>query len=273
MIAVLALIGAGPLGAQQKKRPKDFTNGFGMKFVWIEPGSFLMGSPGDEPERNNLEIQHRVKLTRGFYMGAHPVTQQQWGRVFLGFVAPAEGFNLATPSRFLGGDLPVETVSWNDCQEFFRKMQKKDKLPYRLPTEAEWEYACRAGTTTPFHFGATISVTQANYCGETAYRGGAKGIDRKRTTPVGSFPPNAWGLYDMHGNVAQWCQDQFDNYPQKSVIDPQGPSNRGSRVLRGGSWEEPPGRCRSAARAWDSPNNRGEGGYGFRACFFPPESE
>ena len=172
-----------------------------------------MGSPKEEKERKDDEIQHKVTLTKGFYMGVYTVTQEQWQEVM--------GNN---PSHFKGEkNLPVEHVSWDDCQEFIKKLREKDKKPYRLPTEAEWEYACRAGTTTPFHFGETISTDQANYNGNFTYGNGKKGVYREKTTPVGSFPANAWGLHDMHGNVWQWCQDWYGDYPQKDVVDPQGP--------------------------------------------------
>jgi sulfatase modifying factor 1 len=260
-----------PIQAQPKVPPKYLTNSIGMKFVWIPPGSFLMGSPKGEKNRNDLEVQHSVKLTKGFYMGVCAVTQEEWRDVILStnYQKPAEGFDLINPSRFVEEKkMPLDTVSWNDCQIFLKKLGEKDKKPYRLPTEAEWEYACRAGTTTPFHLGDTIATTQANYNGGV-YGAGRKGANRQSTTPVGSFPPNAWGLYDMHGNVAQWCQDRFAKYPQQAVVDPQGPDKGGSRVLRGGSWEDAPALCRSACRAWDSPDNRGLGTFGFRVCFFP----
>jgi sulfatase modifying factor 1 len=258
-----------PSQAQSKDPPGYFTNSIGVKFVWIRPGTFVMGSPREEKGRNEAEVQHTVELTKGFYMGVYPVTQGQWhAGLMRDYVAPWEGFDLANPSRFQGSkDLPVETVCWNDCQLFIKKLREKDRKRYRLPTEAEWEYACRAGTTTPFHFGETISTDQANYAGGAVYGDGKKGVDRKKTTPVGSFRPNAWGLHDMHGNVAQWCQDRFANFTRQSVVDPQGPAKGGSRVLRGGSWEYGPARCRSACRAWESPDNRGTGNYGFRLCF------
>src|ERR1019366_4663490 len=149
--------------AQQKgDPPKNVTNGIGMKFVWIPPGNFLMGSPKEEKQRNGDETQHKVTLTKGFYMGVSTVTQEQWQEVM--------GNN---PSKFKGEkNLPVETVSWNDCQEFIKKLREKDTQPYRLPTEAEWEYARRAGTTTPFSFGETISTDQAYYNGKFAYGNG-----------------------------------------------------------------------------------------------------
>jgi len=255
---VVALASDFPVNAQKKDPPKNFTNSIGMKFVWIPPGSFMMGSPKEEKERQANEAQHKVTLTKGFYIGTHLVTQEQWQAVM--------GNNL---SKFKGEkNLPVEMVSWNDCQEFIKKLRIKDKKPYRLPTEAEWEYACRAGTTTPFFFGETISTDQANYNGNIPYgRNGKKGVYREKTTPVGSFPANAWGLHDMHGNVLQWCQDWFGDYPQKDVVDPQGPDAGKGRVLRGGSWGDAPQTCRSAYRSRDVPGYRFSS-HGFRLCYF-----
>lgn len=202
--AAIVLISAAP----RAETPREFTNRLGMKFVWIPPGSFLMGSPKDEEARESNEIQHKVTLTRGFYLGVYAVTQEEW-RAVMG----------ANPSRFRGvPKLPVEQVSWEDCHDFLDKLGAKDGRAYRLPTEAEWEYACRAGTTSPFHFGATISTEQANFNGTTGK--GAEGIYRLRTTPVGSFSPNGWGLYDMHGNVWQWCADGYGEYARGAVIDP-----------------------------------------------------
>ena len=254
---VVALAGFVPIEAQEKKDPpKDFTNSIGMKFAWIPPGNFMMGSPKEEKEREDNETQHKVTLTKGFYMGVYPVTQEQWQEIM--------GKN---PSIFRGEkNLPVETVSWEDCQEFVKKLREKDKKPYRLPTESEWEYACRAGTKTPFHFGETISTDQANYNGNFTYGNGKKGMYRKKTTPVGSFPANAFGLHDMHGNVWQWCQDWYGDYTQKDVVDPQGPEKGEYRVLRGGSWVSTPRSCRSALRPWPVPGSRSSR-IGFRLCF------
>ena len=266
---IVALASYVPIQAQDKKAPpKNFTNAIGMKFVWIAPGSFVMGSPKEEKLRLDRETQHKVTLTKGFYMSVYTVTQEQWQAVM--------GNN---PSRFKGEkNLPVEQVSWEDCQEFVKKLRDKDKKAYRLPSEAEWEYACRAGTKTPFHFGATISTDQVNYYGEAVYGDGKKGVDRKKTTPVGSFPANAWGLHDMHGNVWQWCQDWYGDYPQKDVVDPQGAEKRGKndkddkdkddnfRVLRGGSWDNDPRHCRSASRSWNVPGFRNDD-FGCRVCF------
>jgi sulfatase modifying factor 1 len=236
--------------------PKKFASSIGMRFVWIPPGTFMMGSPKEENGRGGDETQHKVTLTKGFYMGVYTVTQEQWKKVM--------GTN---PSYFEDEkNLPVENVSWRDCQDF-KKLREKDKKSYRLPTEAEWEYACRAGTTTPFHFGQDISTDQANYNGNHTYASGKKGVYRKKTTPVGSFPANSWGLHDMHGNVWQWCQDWYGDYPKKDVIDPQGAEKGENRVLRGGSWGDIPVTTRSAFRNRDGPACFGSV-IGFRLCFY-----
>jgi formylglycine-generating enzyme required for sulfatase activity len=236
-----------------------FVNSLGMKFVWIPPGSFTMGSPKEESRGQSAgfdETQHKVTLTKGFYMGVYTVTQEEWKAVM--------GNN---PSTFKGQkNLPVEGVSWEDCQEYTKKLRGKDKKLYRLPTEAEWEFCCRAGTTTPFHFGETISTDQANYIGNFVYGDGKKGVNREKTTPVGSFPANAWGLHDMHGNVWQWCQDRYGDYPQNDVVDPTGPEKSQFHVLRGGSFTDVPGWCRSAVRVRNEPGIR-SGNIGLRACF------
>jgi formylglycine-generating enzyme len=228
-----------------------------MKFVWIPPGNFMMGSPKEEKERKPDETQHKVTLTKGFYMGVYTVTQEQWKEVM--------GNN---PSRNKGEkNLPVDFVSWDDCQEFIKKLRAKDKKHYRLPSEAEWEYSCRAGTTTPFHFGETISSDQANYGADYVYGNGKEGKYRGKSTPVGTFPANAWGLHDMHGNVFQWCQDWYGDYPQKDVTDPQGPdAAKSRRVMRGGAYSEIPDYCRSAERY---PYHPGVvcPVFGFRVCF------
>ncbi|MGB2614610.1 MAG: SUMF1/EgtB/PvdO family nonheme iron enzyme [Phycisphaerae bacterium] len=214
----------------------------GIELVFIPVGEFLMGSPASEAQRNDDETQHRVIISRPFYLGKYEVTQGEWQRVM--------GSN---PSNFKGSDrLPVEQVSWDDCQAFLRKAGGG----LRLPTEAEWEYACRAGTTTPFHTGATISPSEANYNGNYIYGGVAKGAFRQKTTEVGSFRPNAWGLFDMHGNVWEWCADWYGDYLGGAVTDPMGPASGTGRVLRGGSWFGRPRGCRSARRFRFSPGYR-----------------
>jgi formylglycine-generating enzyme required for sulfatase activity len=225
--------------------PKEVLNSLGMKFAWIPPGTFLMGSPKSEVGRGFDETQHGMTLTQGFYLGVHQVTQAQWQAVM--------GSN---PSKFTGDNLPVETVSWDDCHEFCKKLTDRENKLYRLPTEAEWEYACRAGTATAFSFGETISTDQANYNGKRYLRG-EEGVYRGMTTSVGSFPPNAWGLYDMHGNVREWCEDWYGNYSKGDFIDYECYDNGNARILRGGCWNSDPVRCRAAARAMSAPSCRG----------------
>jgi len=233
-----------------------------MTFAWIPPGTFLMGSPPGEEDRGDDETQHRVTLTRGFYLGIHPVTQAQWRAVMR-----------KNPSSFKGEDSrPVEQVSWHDCQEFCGKLSTKIARRCRLPTEAEWEYACRAGTTTPFFFGATLSTDQANYDGNATYGNGKEGVFRQQTTPAGSFPANAWGLSDLHGNVWEWCADwyQADYYQHSPAQDPLGPEPgpRASPVRRGGSWANYPTWCRSAGRVTCDAGHRHDN-VGCRVCLCP----
>ena len=206
-----------------------------------------MGSPKSELERNDDEFQHEVELTKGFYMGVHEVTQEEYQEVM--------GEN---PSRFKGAKLPVENVSWDDAQEFCKKLSMKEGKKYRLPTEAEWEYACRAGTTTPFHFGETISPNQVNYDGNYPYGNGEMGVYRAKTTPVGSFAPNAFGLHDMHGNVLEWCEDWYDGkyYENSPRENPVNNAIATYRVLRGGSWVDVAKNARSASRNNVMPGHR-----------------
>ena len=232
----------------------DVTNSLRMDFVRIEPGTFTMGSPESEKERGNGETQHRVKLTHPFMMATTPVTQAQWRAVMQ-----------TDPSHFKGDTLPVEEVSWNDAVAFCKKLSETEGRHYRLPTEAEWEYACRAGTTTPFNTGETINTGQANYDGTSVYGDGVKGEYRQTTTSVGTFKANAWGLYDMHGNVCQWCSDGYAEYPTQETANPLGLDGASSRVLRGGSWGGTPLYCRSADRDGVAPGTRSVV-VGFRVC-------
>ena len=239
------------------------TNSISMKLAYIPPGVFQMGSPLSEQAQFNKdnvddwaaqEIQHQVSITNGFYMGAYAVTQEEYETV-MGknpsfFSAAGNG-----KDKVAGLDtrrFPVEWVSWDDATEFCKKLSQKEGKSYRLPTEAEWEYACRAGTKTAFYFGDTISTDQANYDGRFVFGNGKKGVNRERPTPTGSFPPNAFGLYDVHGSVWQWCQDWYgEDYYQKSPKNDPVNENAGqqkSRVLRGGSWHNGPTGARSAAR-------------------------
>ncbi len=221
----------------------------GMEFVYIAPGTFMMGSPWNESNwvRHNDETQHWVTLTRGFYMQTTEVTQGQWKAVM--------GRN---PSHFksCGDDCPVEQVSWNDAQKFIRKLnQREGGNKYRLPTEAEWEYAARAGSTARFYFG-----DDERRLGEYAWYN----ENSEKTHPVGQKKPNDWGLYDMYGNVWEWCQDWHGTYPSGSVTDPTGPSNGSYRVYRGGCYVSfLPWGVRSADRYANSRRHRAPG-VGFR---------
>ena len=231
-------------------------NTINMKLVYIPAGEFMMGSPPGEAERVSCEDpQHRVRIGNPFWMGATEVTQAQWQAVM--------GNN---PSYFKGEKLPVENVSWDDATAFCKKLSEKEKKHYRLPTEAQWEYACRAGTATPFNTGETISTDQANYDGHNIYGSGRIGIARQKTTEVGSFPANGFGLHDMHGNVWEWCSDWYDDkyYSKSPDADPENMVSGEYRVLRGGSWDVEPGRCRSAHRHGFTPDYRFFNCFGFR---------
>jgi formylglycine-generating enzyme required for sulfatase activity len=249
-----------PARAPVPREPQGtFTNNLGMKFVYIKSGSFMMGSGlspsgvasrygGKEKYYKDEHPQHRVTLTKGFYLQTTEVTQGQWERVM--------GSN---PSGFegCGPDCPVEQVSWEDCRKFIRKLNQMEGTgKYRLPTEAEWEYAARAGTKMPFYTGNCLSTGQANYDGNYPGNGCSKGTFRKKTTRVGTFPSNLWGLYDMHGNVWEWCQDWYGDYQSGSVTDPEGPSSGTFRVNRGGSWINGAGFCRSATHDRNDPGYR-----------------
>jgi RNA polymerase sigma factor (sigma-70 family) len=254
---------------------KDLTNSIGMKLVRIPAGKFKMGCPRDDEDRRGGDDQHEVEITRAFFLGAYTVTQAQYQKVM--------GKN---PSDFSPGgwrspavrgidtrDFPVECVSWDDALAFCKRLsalpaEKAALRIYRLPTEAEWEYACRAGTTTPFHFGKSLSSTQANFDGTDPSGGAAKGPFLGRTCKVGSYKPNAWGLYDMHGNVWQICADWFgkDYYRTSPRKDPVGPRTGSGRVVRGGAWGSPARQCRSAMRAF-APRGHRTALIGFRiAC-------
>jgi formylglycine-generating enzyme required for sulfatase activity len=257
---LLALFGCIlPLGHASAQGPaQSAVNSVGMKLILLPAGSFTMGSSGSEKGSGDDEITHKVTFSRPLFIGVHVVTQEQW-QVVMG----------ENPSHFKSAkDLPVESVSWHDCQAFCKKLSEKEKKPYRLPTEAEWEYACRAGTTTPYHFGATLAVEQANYNGNFVYGPGKTGSFREKTMPVGSFPANAFGLHDMHGNVWQWCQDWHGGYARGDAADPQGPKTGTTRIQRGGSWSSHPIFCRSANRNFADPASRTEYA-GLRVCFTP----
>ncbi|WP_414576300.1 SUMF1/EgtB/PvdO family nonheme iron enzyme [Anabaena sp. CCY 9402-a] len=232
---------------------EDLGNGVILEMVSIPGGSFMMGSPPREGY-DFEKPQHEVKVL-DFLMGKYPITQAQWQAII--------GTN---PSNFKGKKLPVENVSWNDAVEFCKKLSQKTGRRYRLPSEAEWEYSCRAKTTTPFHFGKTITTDLVNYNGNYTYASAPKGKYHKETTPVGSFSPNAFGLYDMHGNVWEWCQDyghsNYNEAPTDGSAWLAGGDNT-LRLMRGGSWLSNPTNCRSTNRLRSAANLRGDY-FGFR---------
>jgi formylglycine-generating enzyme required for sulfatase activity len=239
---------------------EDLGGGVGLEMVWIGPGSFMLGSPEGEADRSTDEgPHHRVELD-GFWLAKQEVTQEQWLRIM--------GSN---PSYFRGDKrLPVEGVQWEEAMEFCRKASLLTGKRYTLPTEAQWEYACRAGTTSPFNTGLTISTTEANYNGNRDYANGRMGENREKTVPVRSFAPNAWGLFDMHGNVMEWCLDWYGEnaYATSSTNNPTGPATGQVHVLRGGSWIVQPRQLRSAARNRIEPAYR-SGNFGFRPACIP----
>ncbi len=278
--------GEDPFGLWQGLTYKGVRQGF----RWIPPTPipFLMGSPSTEHGRYDEETQHEVLLTRGFWLAETTCSQGLWAAVM--------GEN---PSQLKGERRPVETVSWDDAQRFIERLnteiQTAERVParfaaaigagppgrhstsqseqtpplrLRLPTEAEWEYACRAGTTGPFSFGDDIDPGQANFDGNYPYRGDRKGLYREETVDVGPLPPNAWGLYEMHGNVWEWCRDGYGDYPSEPISDPTGPESGERRVLRGGSWINVTRSLRSAYRFRSDPGFRNRV-TGFRLALGP----
>ena len=217
----------------------DLGKELNLEMVLIPAGKFMMGSPASEKDRRDDEKQHEVTLTKPFYIGKYEVTQKQW--------EIAMGNN---PSDTKGVKLPVTDVSWNDCQEFIKKLNAKTKGGYRLPTEAEWEYACRAGTTTAYAFGESLTRSDANILDLDDLR------EPPEIKPVGSYKPNSFGLYDMHGNVWEWCEDNGADYIEGSVTDPKGPATGERRVLRGGAFCNPEAFARSSVRSFDTPPSR-----------------
>jgi len=249
--------------------------------VFILPGTFTMGSPASEALRGSDEVQHVVTITKGFYMGKYLVTQTNYVSVM--------GSN---PSHFNTNSLtcPVEGVSWLDASNYCAVRTAQERaaglIPtnwvYRLPTESEWEYACRAGTATALFLGSTLHSQQANFAGTTEYDSTAgsisnpSGVYLQTTVPVGNYAPNGWGLYDMAGNVFEWCQDWYGAYPTGSVTnDPQGPVTGSNRVYRGGGWPSSGYLCRSAQRNSVSPSNKttsfGFYAIGFRVVLAPAQ--
>jgi formylglycine-generating enzyme required for sulfatase activity len=272
-----------------------------LTMLWIPPGRFWMGSPPTEPDHQDNEgPQHLVQL-QGFFMGQIPITQAQWRKVAAWIEQPGEQWGCelkSNPAWFDGEKVkirkssgsasdesvvldgsantdrhPVEQVSWHDAMEFCHRLSQRTGRHYTLPSEAQWEYACRAGSTTPFAFGATLTSELANYDATTTYADGPKGEYRQQATPVGMFPANAWGLHDMHGNVWEWCLDHWHNSYEGAPSDGSAwltpsASEGGRRLLRGGSWSDYPGICRSACHFHFQPGDASSL-VGFRVVCLP----
>lgn len=238
-------------------------NSIGMRLVRIPAGEFVMGAVKDDEAQWEAEAgQHRVRITRPFYMGMFEVMQREYETVM--------GKN---PSACRGPGNPVEQVSWIDADDFCHRLSDRDGHAYRLPTEAQWEYACRAGATTPYAFGSVLTGQFANCNGNYPCGTKEKGPYLARTQKVGSYPANAFGLYDMHGNVSEWCEDWFsvDYYANGPTDDPAGPMTGRSRIIRGGSWMHAARTCRSASRIVGTPDSR-NATLGFRVVLVATDS-
>ncbi len=229
----------------------------GMAFVLVPAGAFTMGTPESEPGHQADEVLHRVRISRAFYLGRYEVTQGEWQRVTGG-----------NPSHFLecGPRCPVERVSWYEVQGFLARLGRLSGERFRLPTEAEWEYACRAGTSTPFSTGSELGAERANYDARYPLAGHSKGAYRERPTPVGTFAPNPWGLFDLHGNVWEWTADEHCPYEVApgsggdsggEVVDPVGRCGAELKVIRGGSWTFDEDSARCGLRYTHNPRDRG----------------
>jgi formylglycine-generating enzyme required for sulfatase activity len=262
---------------KEQKQARYFTEqlgeDIGLDMILIPGATFLMGSPEDEPERSKAEgPQHQVNVPT-FFMGRYPVTQVQW-RVVAGLPQISREL-YPDPSESKGDRRPVEQVSWDDAIEFCDRLAKQTGRSYRLPSEAEWEYACRARTRTPFYFGKTLTTDVANYDANYIYDDGPKGEFRQETTPVDHFGiANAFGLCDMHGNVWEWCQDHWHGNYEGAPTDGSAwltEDDSASRVYRGGSWDDFPRHCRSAYRDYDLPDSRSVAN-GFRVVCSAPRT-
>ncbi len=234
--------------------------GVGQTFRWIPPGSFRMGSEVGEIGRSNYELQREVTLTFGFWLADTACTQALWTALMGG-----------NPSEFKGAERPVENVSFDAVDGFLKRWNEQNPgFPVRLPREAEWEYACRAGTTTPFSFGETVTTDHVNFDGGYPYLDSdPKGANRNQTVPVKSLPANAWGLYEMHGNVYEWCADWYGAYNPDETVNPVGPAAGSRRVNRGGSCWNLARHCRSAYRFPTPPDYAWRGIRGFRLASGP----
>ena len=282
--------------AQMLARPpvdgQPFVNSLDMLFQPIQPGSFMMGSPPNEPGRLKDETRHHVKLTRPYYIQNTEVTAGQFKQFVesTDYSTEAEkgggcwitgngtgwkqkpGTDWEKPGSItFGDDLPVVCVSWNDARAFARWLSEKEGRSYRLPTEAEWEYAGRAGTSTPFSTGSCLSTDEANYGRPGSdYRLCVTRIKDQRNDLVtaGMLAPNPWKLYNIHGNVSEWCLDWYGPYPSKNITNPGGPVSGSERVMRGGHWQSDAAGCR-CARRWRFPPNLASDAVGFRLVMVP----
>jgi formylglycine-generating enzyme required for sulfatase activity len=271
---------------------EPLAEGVALTMLRIPAGSFVMGAPETEAKSNERERPvHRVTLGE-FLLGQTPITQAQWravatwqrrehedGELWPEALDPDPVEKLEDSELFEGERRPVVNVSWHDAMAFCQRLRLRTGKNYTLPSEAQWEYACRAGTITPFHFGDTISTKLANYDGSEVYGDGEKGDFRQQTTDVASFPANPWGLHDMHGNVWEWCADHwhgnYEGAPKdgRAWIDEEAKENKNEtkrRLLRGGSWFGRPAYCRSAYRSIGLPDDR-DLGIGFRVCCLPQD--
>ena len=239
-----------------KKTFEDLGNNVLLEMVLIPAGIFGMGTAGYSGY-DDEHPYHQVRIS-SFLMSKYPITQEQWKAVM----------KREPPYRCKGLKRPVDRVSWKDAIEFCLRLSKRKRNTYRLPSEAEWEYACRAGTRTPFAFGETVTTELVNFVGEHTHQLEDKGVYRHESTEVGSFPPNAFGLYDMHGNVWEWCADDWHDDYNGSPIDGNAwvsGKRSADKVMRGGSWHEPPGNCRSATRLKMN-EKEAEDFFGFRVA-------
>ncbi|MGC6427230.1 MAG: formylglycine-generating enzyme family protein [Akkermansiaceae bacterium] len=262
-------------------------NSLGMKMVKIEKGTFLMGSPESEKGHQSDEKQRKVSISKTFFMSATEVTQKQWidlmETTFEDLInqqrGPAgRGAKLSSKVSAIGDQQPMCYVNWADAMAFCKKLTEKEHesgalpkdMKYSLPTEAQWEYACRGGTSSVFSNGNVLTSEMANFYGKMPYGTKELGEYREKTTKVASFSPNAWGLFDMHGNVYEWCSDWYEESPT-STADPIGPEEGDGRVIRGGAWDRKASSCRSAYRYSRDPNRRAHN-IGFRIVVVPSDS-
>ncbi len=248
IILAITVVTIGSISDNEKQ--KEITiklpGGVEMEMIWINPGRFIMGSPENERKREDNEIQHEVIISKGFWLGKYEITQNQWESVMK--TRPWEGqiFVKQSPNH------PAVYISWYDVQDFIAKLNEAEKTnAYRLPTEAEWEYACRAGTKTAFSFDDDRKIDEYAWTGKNTYD-----LGNMFAQAVGQKKPNPWGLYDMHGNVWEWVQDYYGPYENKTQIDPKGPESGNMRVFRGGSFYYLPNFTRSAYRGYNSPKHK-----------------